>query len=173
MLWPSEKLLNLPKFSPLAGADRLRVHMFLPISSSGPLGVFFPLLSPQEQASSSPSFQHFELQHPILKQPHGSIGQPGSPGQNLDGMEARGNVRVLALRAGVRTRVKWVWLVSECPDDTAGTYPAVRHTPCKSHYGDTQSSRSFKNTHMIHDCIQNKCSYQLLKKHSPPFARHI
>lgn len=116
--------------------------MFLPISSSHP--AFF---SPQEKPSSSPSSQ-FELQHPILRHPHDSIGQPGSFGQNLDGMEARGSVRALALWVGVRTHVKWVWLVSECPHDRAGTYPAVRHTPCKSHYGSThahtQSSRNVK-----------------------------
>lgn len=128
-------------FSSLTGGDDLRsTHLpsyFLFSSSISPL-----FLSPGEHPALLP--RHFELQHPILKQPHDSISQPGSLGQDLDGMEARGSVRVLALWVGVRTRAKWVWLASECPDDTAGTYPAVRHTPCKYHYRDTQPSRNFK-----------------------------
>lgn len=127
MLWPSEKLLNLPSFPLWLGVTILESTYSLLYLSSLHKG------KPQALPSSQP----FVLQHPILKHPQYSTGQPGFLEQNLDGMEARGSVRVLAFWVDVRTHVKWVWLVSECPDDTTGTYPAVRHTPCKSHYGHT------------------------------------
>lgn len=59
----------------------------------------------------------------------GSLRQNG-----LDRMEAWGPKSVCrVVVANVRTRGKLVWLVSGCPDDKVGMFPAVRHTPYKFH----------------------------------------